>query len=74
MYDDAKLHRDDFKLFADFFTDGMFTVATSARQFMLEQFVDNLDMWQTSWQRLALTTASGWRNDFFVVSLIQGLG
>lgn len=74
MFDDANLHRDDFKLFADFFTDGMFTAATSAGQFMLGQFVDNFDTRQISWQRLALATAFGWRNDFFVVSLIQGLG
>lgn len=67
------LHRNDFKLFADFFTDGMFATATSEGQFMLGQFVDNFDARQISRQRLAFATTFGRRNEFLVGSLIQGL-
>ncbi len=74
MFDDANLHGDDFKLFADFFTDGMFATAASAGQFMLGQFLDNFDTRQISRQRLALSTAFGRRSEFFVASLIQEFG
>lgn len=74
MLDDANLHRDDFKLFADFFSDGMFAAAASAGQFMLGQFVDNFDTRQISRQWLTFATALGRCNDFFVAGLIQGLG
>ncbi len=73
MFDDANLHRDDFKLFADFFTNGMLAAATSARQLMRGQFVDNFDTRQISRQWLTFATALGGCNDFFVAGLIQGL-
>ncbi len=74
MFDDANLHRDDFKLFADLFTNGMFAAATSARQLMLGQFVDYLDTRQISRQWFAFTTALGRCDDFFVASLTQVFG
>ncbi|MNO28330.1 hypothetical protein D3C76_182210 [compost metagenome] len=74
MLNDANLHRDDFKLFAGFFTDGVFAAAASASQFMLGQLMNNFNTWQIGRQRLAFTTAFGRRNDFFVAGLIQGFG
>ncbi|BBT41350.1 hypothetical protein SAMN05216185_103162 [Pseudomonas guariconensis] len=68
------LHRDDFKLFANFFTDGIFAAVASASQFMLGQFVDNFDTRQIGRQRFAFATAPGRCNDFFVAGLIQGFG
>lgn len=38
------------------------------------QFVENFDTRQIIWQQLALAAKFGWRNDFFVVNLIQELG
>lgn len=43
MFDHTDLHRDNFKLLADLFTDGMLTAPASAGQFVLGQFVDDFN-------------------------------
>ena len=43
VFDHTDLHRDNFKLLADLFTDGMLTAPASAGQFVLGQFVDDFD-------------------------------
>lgn len=50
------MHRDDFKLLADFLAKGLFATAADASQFMLGQFVDDFDTQQIRRQRLALAT------------------
>ncbi len=68
MLDDPDLHRYDFKLLADFLTNGVFAAAADASQFMLGKFVDDLDARKVSRQRLALaTTFDGGDNLFFSV-------
>ncbi len=68
MFDDANLHRHDFKLLADFLANGVFAAAADASQVMFGKFVDDLDARKTGRQWLALaTTFDGGDNLFFSV-------
>ena len=56
MFDDADLHRHDVQLLTGFFADHMLAATAGTGQFVLRQFVDDLDTRQISRQRLAFTT------------------
>ena len=65
MFDHPYLHRDDFKLLADFLANGVFATTADASQFILGQFVDDFDARQSGRQWLALATALGGGYDIF---------
>lgn len=65
MFDDANLHRHDFKLLADLLANGVFAAAEDAGQFVFGQFVDDFDTRQTGRQRLSLATTFGWGDNLF---------
>ncbi|MDT4868690.1 hypothetical protein FQZ97_1036710 [compost metagenome] len=66
MTDYLNLHRDDFQLLAGLFANGLLAATAFAGQFVFGQFVDDLDTWQLGRQRLALATALGRRDGFFL--------
>jgi len=64
--DHTDLHRQDFKLLADFFANSVFAAAVDARQFMFGKFVDDPAARQIGGQWLAFTAALGRGNDLFI--------
>lgn len=66
MTDHPHLHRDDLPLFAGFLSDGLFAAATFAGQFMLGQFVEDVQARQTGQRHnlFSFVGSSGLCSDF----------
>ena len=65
MLDDPDLHRDDFKLLADFFANGVLAAAACTRQLVFRQFMNDFYTRQITGRRLAFAAALAWCNIFF---------
>ena len=74
MLDHSDLHWHDLKLLADFLTNAVFTATAGAGQFVLGQFVDDLDARQIGRQWLALASALGGSNDLFFCIFVGNVG
>ena len=70
MLDDPDLHWDDFKLFADFFANGVLAAAARTCQLVLRQFMNDLDTRQIAGQWHAFATTLARCNNLFFRSLV----